>query len=443
VALGLLIAPFTPFPAHSQVPTEYFISNDAAGRYVPTWNWSVAHTVVSASTVYVNSGTEASFDFAVTVAPSPAPMAKQVRVIGNILLENFGNPAAIVDLTDRLVPPFTGVCSVQDLFGTPATGIVISAFYFDFYTYSCELPDGPPPADIGVNETQAHFAILGEDREINQSVFAPFGWTPMGEADGCVKVEDSLADGLEVTATSAALPDGELCIGESGSFLYTARVEAVPGCVEFANRVVIEGVDSQTIHEAVAKVRVCGKTGAVGLGYWQNKNGQAQVAKAGVEADGSTCRLHPFLSGFAPFQDLSSSKSCRDLATWVAAVIRATNGRDSTLTGALKAQMLATALNMFFGGTALGELDVDLRAICNQSACVSPTDPLPNGFTDAKPAFGGADHMKVRDLLAYAASQYLPGAEGASWYGNVKAIQALARDTFAAINGEKAFVWRP
>jgi len=43
----------------------------------------------------------------------------------------------------------------------------------------------------------------------------------------------------------------------------------------------------------------------------------------------------------------------------------------------------------------------------------------------------------VNAILAYAASQSNSG--GSSWYGQVKATQELAKDTFDAVNNQLAF----
>jgi hypothetical protein len=45
--------------------------------------------------------------------------------------------------------------------------------------------------------------------------------------------------------------------------------------------------------------------------------------------------------------------------------------------------------------------------------------------------------MTVNQLLSYAASQSNVG--GSTWYGQNKATQELAKDTFDAINPQKAF----
>jgi hypothetical protein len=51
-------------------------------------------------------------------------------------------------------------------------------------------------------------------------------------------------------------------------------------------------------------------------------------------------------------------------------------------------------------------------------------------------AFGGASHLTIDAMLAYAASQSNSG--GTTWYGQVKATQVLAKDAFAKINDQSA-----
>jgi hypothetical protein len=107
----------------------------------------------------------------------------------------------------------------------------------------------------------------------------------------------------------------------------------------------------------------------------------------------------------------------------------------------LKAQMLATALDVYFSDPALGgnklaapapigAFPVDLTAICTDiGACGS--------FIDASAAFGGVPSATVATLLTAAAAQ--SNAGGGLWYGNSKPLQEKAKDTFDAINNEVAF----
>jgi len=110
----------------------------------------------------------------------------------------------------------------------------------------------------------------------------------------------------------------------------------------------------------------------------------------------------------------------------------------------LKAQMLATALDVYFsnpalGGnkisapTALGGVKIDLTQICRAigsgGTCSGP-------FDNVSSAFGGATALSVSQILSYAAAQSNTG--GSAWYGQIKATQELAKNTFDAINNQVA-----
>jgi hypothetical protein len=58
-------------------------------------------------------------------------------------------------------------------------------------------------------------------------------------------------------------------------------------------------------------------------------------------------------------------------------------------------------------------------------------------YQNASSAFGGATSLTVSQILAYAAGQSNVG--GSVWYGQVKATQELAKNTFDAINNKVAF----
>jgi hypothetical protein len=181
--------------------------------------------------------------------------------------------------------------------------------------------------------------------------------------------------------------------------------------------------------------------GALTMGFWQNKNGQGIIT--GQAASG-VCPSGTWLRQYAPFQDLSSSANCAAVATYVYNLIKGSgsNCGGATCNAMLKAQMMATALSVYFSDPALGgnkigspgavgSLKIYLTHVCTDI-------PTCSSFVDASSAFGGASSMTVSQLLAYAASQSNVG--GSTWYGNVKATQVLAMDVFDAINNRVATV---
>jgi hypothetical protein len=175
---------------------------------------------------------------------------------------------------------------------------------------------------------------------------------------------------------------------------------------------------------------VVGPSGAVAMGFWRNKNGQAIISGATEPA------LANWLKGYAPFGDIGTTP----VATYVTNVIKAANASGASMNALLKAQMLATALDAYFSDPALGGnplhaaapiggLVVDLTQVCKDIPTCTVTE-------NTSAAFGGATQMSVSDLLTYAGSQSNSG--GSIWYGQSKAAQELAKDTFDAINNEVA-----
>jgi hypothetical protein len=190
----------------------------------------------------------------------------------------------------------------------------------------------------------------------------------------------------------------------------------------------------ETGQTAQQTVTVCGpqNLGGKTIGFWSNKNGQDIIKKAGAVS--GVCKLTPFLRTYAPFQDLSATASCTTVNTYVQNVIKAANASGVTMNAMLKAQMLATALDVYFSDPALGGNKIGAPAPIG-SQVIDLTNIKGNQNVSA--AFGGAMSMTVNQMLTYAASQSNVG--GTTWYGNVKATQELAKNAFDAINNNWTF----
>jgi hypothetical protein len=128
-------------------------------------------------------------------------------------------------------------------------------------------------------------------------------------------------------------------------------------------------------------------------------------------------------------------------------IIKAANASGSSMNAMLKAQMLATALDVYFstpglGGNMigaaqpLGGVKINLTQVCNMLDGSSGFATCSGTSGNAGAAFGGATSGTVSFLLTYAASQ--SNAGGIAWYGQIKAIQGLAKNTFDAINNQVA-----
>jgi hypothetical protein len=182
------------------------------------------------------------------------------------------------------------------------------------------------------------------------------------------------------------------------------------------------------------------------MGYWQNKNGQA-IITGGASTSG-VCNSAPWLRQYAPFQDLSATATCTQVATYATNVIKAANASGAAMNAMLKAQMLATALDVYFSDPALGGnkitapapvggVLIDLTMICKMIDGSAGTATCSGTYVNVSSAFGGAGSLTVSQMLAYAAGQ--SNAGGSAWYGQVKATQELAKNAFDAVNNQVAF----
>ena len=113
------------------------------------------------------------------------------------------------------------------------------------------------------------------------------------------------------------------------------------------------------------------------------------------------------------------------------------------------AAYLATALDVYFGNgpggnkigaptSFSGSVKIDLTKVCVMIDGSSGTATCGGTYKNVSAAFGGASSLTINQILAYAASQSNSG--GSVWYGQVKATQDLAKNTFDAINNGVALV---
>src|ERR1041385_3579486 len=106
----------------------------------------------------------------------------------------------------------------------------------------------------------------------------------------------------------------------SHSFTYSHTVpNSAPGsCASHTNVATIV----QTGQNSSQTVTVCNtNTGALTMGFWQNKNGQGIITSFCGGTSGTS--LNTFLRQFNPFQDLSSTATCSQDASYVNNIIKA------------------------------------------------------------------------------------------------------------------------
>ena len=111
------------------------------------------------------------------------------------------------------------------------------------------------------------------------------------------------------------------------------------------------------------------------------------------------CKSGSYLRTFAPFQDLSATATCSQVSNYVYTVIKAANASGAAMNAMLKAQMLATGLDVYFSDPALGGnqikaakplggIKIDLTKICKMLDSTSGTGTCGGSFENSSSAFG-------------------------------------------------------
>jgi hypothetical protein len=446
------------------------VTKDADGAYDTTFTWDIEKNVDQ--TLVQQIGGTATFTYTVHVTHDEGTIGN-IQVTGTITVFN-PNPANVTgaDVTDTLSD--NTVCPVTD--GSNAT----LAPGDNEFAYTCSLSALPQ----GQLDNTAEVAWSAQD----------VGGLPLAggsadftfpnisfantNVDDCTTVTDPVPAGGTST-DNPFVPSGvEVCVGGTGdggagtgalkgfTFVYHTNYP-VPanGCMSYTNI----AAESTSGNNSSVTVRVCGpaRTGALTIGFWKNTNGNGLISNYCAPA--SKTSLATYLSslgaGSGPFTG-AAGKSCNQLVTYVNGIIQGATATNMNIM--LRAQMLATALDVYFsdpnlgwtstkagtkkqpsvfftGTSPLGLFVMDLTAICpmidNTTAGTAKCklgQPSTDGF--ASGAFP-ASSMSVQAILNYEAT--VPPFNGNAgtpvWYAGVRKLQEIAKNTFDQINNQQAF----
>ncbi|MDX6503079.1 MAG: hypothetical protein QOE29_204, partial [Gaiellaceae bacterium] len=370
-------------------------------------------------------------------------------VSGNITVTNPAQGAAsgvtVSDATN-----VGGTCTVHTdtnhgLVGLDPGGDTLVAGDTAIYPYDCTFTSNP---GSGINTASVSWNPTLDDASVTpDSSFEAHRAFAFGDPDAVVH---NCVDVTDTYPSPGGTALGSVCVGDTNptAFLYSRTVVVPHGCVTVSNTATFTVQDADTDADdtsnasVTAKVcRVAARTGALTIGFWQNKNGQGIIGSW----SGVNCQtLKTWLAAYNPFNEaaLTGATNCTGVKSYVFNVIKAAVCTSTTKTCnlMLKAQMLATALDVYFGGgpggnrigapAAIGGLTIDLTQICAMIDS-GGVGTCSGAYENVSSAFGGATSLTVSQMLAYAASQ--SNAGGTAWYAQVKATQVLAKDAFDAI----------
>ena len=423
------------------VGADLKVSKTASPAFTRTYNWNIAKNVDK--TLVEQIGGTATFNYEVDVTSgTPAYTDGGWQVTGTITVSNPNDweTVTLTGVSDSI--DNNGSCSITsgNTTATLAKKGDPSANDKTQLGYKCTFAGNPVSGTNTATANWSSAAANTPDASASGTATYTFG-APTTEVNKTITVTD--------TFNNVTTQLGTVTYPNTGTFKYSHTVNVpTTSCLKYTNTAKIV----ETGQTASQTVEVCGPAPAGGLtmGFWKNPNGQG-IIKTGAST-GGVCNSGAWLRQYAPFQDLGATATCSQVATYVSSVIGTATCSSSgnTCNAMLKAQMLATALDVYFsdaslggdkitafdGGitVAIGGVSIDLTKICPASdGGFSSTGSCEN----VSAAFGGATSMTVSQMLAYAASKSNVG--GSVWYGQVKATQVLAKDAFDAINNQRAF----
>jgi hypothetical protein len=446
------------------------VTKDAAPAYTVTYGWTIDKSVDACEITTTNTsgcsitGTTKTLSYSVAVTKDAGTTSAWV-VTGNIYLLNGGSLAAtsvsladVVKQLDTSTTPATvgatdsnASCSINS--GAPDYSTVASGASITV-PYTCTYSAAPQPASERNIATATYNDGVNSGETASGS--ADFAW-----ADATItKVHDSVTVSDLLTSTNpATLPSGFVVgspvgdsvsgsISASTTFHYSRTLTVPHNCLTVNNTASFADGTYTGSDSVSAKVcRTPPNTGALTMGFWQNKNGQGIITAANQAA------LSTWLKGFHPFSDAPSS----GVATYVYNIIKAASctSTSKTCNTMLRAQMLASALDVYFsdstlGGNRIGAYNglgnsqhpigavvIDLTQICAMIDGSGGSN-CSGAYENVSSAFGGATSMTVLAMLTYQNASDPAVDHGAVWYGQVKAMQVLAKDAFDAINNGAA-----
>lgn len=389
---------------------------------VPTFKREYFWNIEKSATPTLLSTSAATGSFAYTVSVSSIGYVDGNHAVSGTISVTNPNDWQSVDVL--LVDVIAGAtCTV-----TP-TSLTVPASSTATATYACALTDGTGGVNTAKAGWDATTAFTPTDTATGT---APFTFvTPTTTVNGTVTVIDT-QNGTETVL-------GTVSAAAAAPFTYTRALANTTGgkCTSYENVATIK----ETMQSATAKVTICNPaTGAKTIGFWQNRNGQGIIAAS----SGPNCQaLRTYLNAFAPFDDLTAT-TCAGVQKYVMDVIKAATAAGPTMNAMLKAQMLATALDVYFSDPALGGNQIRAALPIGSVSIDLTRVNKPIGsttFYDVSEAFGGATTMTVSQMLTHAAGQAWSGYGGLlMWYGDVKSLQEKAKDAFDAINNNVAAI---
>jgi hypothetical protein len=459
----------------------------ATPSFTRTYGWDVSKSVDKTKVEQI--GGTAAFNYTVTATWSgPTDSGWQVDGTIDVLNPNAATVDASVSdqiTTDGTTDDGNETCTVYDPVNTTtalSNPYTLGANSDTAFPYTCVYNSSGPAASSETNVATISWAAqtLSNQAELaagSTPATAAIDWTtPTTIVNASTTVSDNFnsggaqALGLANIDGSWTTDAGNHLAGFAESYangtktftLTYSRTITVPahGCLSYSNTATESSATDATTPDSVT-VQVCGpaNTSALTIGFWKN-NGQQLLQYYACPAGKQT--LAAYLAGLGGGSGPFSTASGCDLRNYVTNILQGATATNMNVM--LKAQMLATALDVYFsdptkgytsqavGKTkppstflthgSLGGFNMDMTAVCPMvdnsttgTASCKNAMPSTNGFASgAVPSAA----MTIQAILTYAATSPSPYSAGV-WYAGDRTKQEILKNIFDQINNSDAF----
>jgi hypothetical protein len=430
------------------------ISKDANGGYDNSYTWTI--TKAADKTIVKQIGGSATFTYTITATHDGGTISN-VKVTGKITVFNpnvdgSNNTVSVsgATVTDQLSDGTD--CAV-----TGGSDVTLTAVETRF-DYTCNL-DALPSGALNNTAMVTWPEQLLDNGNLLAAGSANFIFQTIDFAENSIDECANVTDSYEGTL-------GTACVGDPNPTTFTyGRTIPVPAndCLSYDNTATFTTNDSGSTGSASQTVTVCGpaRTGALTIGFWKTTNGQALV-KTYCQNPALGNYLKGLGSGSGPFSDYTGT-TCNALATYALNVIKGASA--TNMNKMLRAQMLATALDVWFSGPGwtatgigsakppskflshnnLGTFKMDTTAICPMVDNLSTgTATCKNSTPSTDAVAAGAvpsSPMAMQAILDYAATTPAPFSGGATgtWFGTNRTNQEILKNVFDQFNNQLAF----
>jgi hypothetical protein len=451
------------------------VTKGADGTYDTTYTWGISKSADKTSVTTTNS--TASFTYTVHVTHDAGTIGS-IGVSGIITITNPNASDVVVNVSDVLSD--STACTVMD-----GTTVITSTTDVTAgggpgtksLDYSCSITGSTVPSDLTNMVTVSWGSQLLDDGSFLAAGSAPFTTDPIAFANSNVHDCTYVTDPIPTGGTSSDNPfPTTVCVGGSGdggagtdttdgfTFTYHVTYPVTPGCHDFDNT----ATEATNGNFSSVTVTVCGpaNNSALTMGFWKGPNGQSLITNYGSG-------LYVWLDQYAPLAGVNSLAD-------INAVFKAATS--TNMNNMLKAQMLATALDVYFSGPGysstpigsgknqikppssflthgpLGGFNMDMTAVCPMVDNTTAGTATCKNNTPSTDSFASgavnAAAMTVSQILTFASTldttpPYNLGAYGNNsiWYLNTtvtpntqdRTKQEILKNIFDQINNNVAF----